>query len=135
MGIFNTAEMSKPIVIEKTRKTPYVCFDSDNGRLEIIGSLLPTNSIGFFDSIFSLSDEYIQNPKEKTVIKVQLEYFNTSSSKLLLQLFIKFEDLVTKGKEVYLEWHYEEEDIDMHDAGKTYEASIKLPTILVPIEE
>lgn len=127
--------MNTPIIIEKTRKTPYVFFDSSTGVLEMTGSLLPTNSVGFFNDIFKMVEDYLKNPAPKTTLKINLDYFNTSSSKLLLHMFIQFEALIPMGKEVYLEWHYDEEDLDMYDAGKTYEASIKLPTIIIPIEE
>lgn len=126
--------MSNPVIIEKTRKTPYVSFNLDSGLFEMRGSLLPTNSFGFFDAVFSLVDDYLKKPASKTEIKIELDYFNTSSSKLLLQFFMKFEILVAKGDEVYLHWRYETDDHDMLDAGKTYQASIKLPTIFEPIE-
>lgn len=126
--------MSTPIIIEKTQKTPYVSFDMDQGIFTMTGSLLPTNSFGFFDAIFSLVADYLKKPAAKTKINITLDYFNTSSSKLLLQMLIQFETLVTMGKEVYMYWYYDAEDLDMLDAGNTYQASIKIPTIISEIE-
>ena len=123
------------MIIERTRKTPYVSFDVEKGMLEITGSLLSTDSQGFFEGLFTFARDYIKTQPQKTVLKFTIEYFNTSSSKLLLNLLVQFEELLTMGKDVYLEWHYEEDDLDMYDAGKTYEASIKIPTQLIPFEE
>ncbi|MBI9066656.1 MAG: DUF1987 family protein [Salinivirgaceae bacterium] len=98
------------------------------------GSLLSTDSLGFFEGLFNMANDYIKSQPNKTLLKFNIEYFNTSSSKLLLNLLIQFEELLTMGKDVYLEWHYEEDDFDMYDAGKTYEASIKIPTQLIAFE-
>lgn len=125
--------MSNTLTIEKTTKTPYVFFDKQQGNLEIKGVSLPTNAIEFYTPLFQFIEEYLKKPQERTDIVFHFDYFNTSSSKILLQLLIRFESLLDMGKEVSLNWLYEEDDIDMLDAGKMYEASIKMPTILVPI--
>jgi hypothetical protein len=59
---------------------------------------------------------------------VGLEYFNTSSSKCLLDIFRKLESLSKSGKsEIKVIWLYEEEDEDMMEAGDDYKTIVKLP--------
>jgi hypothetical protein len=66
---------------------------------------------------------------------VQLEYFNTSSSKCILDLFKKLELVRATGNEVTVYWHYEADDEDMLEAGEDYQAIINLPFKMIQIEE
>lgn len=125
--------MSNTLTIQATKKTPYVSFDPNKGYLEIKGYSLPGESQEFFNPLFSAIDEYVKNPQAKTEIVFHIEYFNTSSSKLLLQMLTKFEILVSLGKEVAFSWLVDPDDEDMRDAGLTYEASINIPTTIVEI--
>lgn len=126
--------MSNAYIIDQTGKTPFVKFDQNQGVLEITGYSLPGNAQDFYAELFKLVDEYLKKPQPKTEIKIHVEYFNTSSSKILLQLFIKFEILSSVGKEVLFTWFYDEDDIDMHDAGLTYQNSVNIPTLVLPIK-
>jgi hypothetical protein len=65
---------------------------------------------------------------------VQLEYFNTSSSKCILDLFKKLEAVRTSGNEVTVFWHYEADDEDMLEAGEDYQAIINIPFKMIQIE-
>ena len=53
-------------------------------------------------------------------IKVNLEYFNTSVSKQLLDLFKTFEANLN-NKVINLTWLYEEGDDEMLESGEIYE--------------
>ena len=68
-------------------------------------------------------------------MNIQLEYFNTSSSKCLLDLFKKLENMSKAGREVVIEWHYEEDDEDMSEAGEDYQAIINVPFKMVMVQE
>ena len=119
------------LIIEGTPKTPRVDFSSEQGALEISGKSIPENSVEFYQPVYSWIDEYNQQPKKNTVIKIQLEYFNTSSSKCLLDIFRKLEALQKSGKsEVTVTWMYEEEDEDMMEAGEDYQTIVKIPFTL-----
>ena len=71
----------EPIIIEGTPKTPTVKFDSSEGVFEIKGRSIPENSIEFYKPLVDALDKYAGSPKSATNVNIQLEYFNTSSSK------------------------------------------------------
>ena len=77
------------ITIEGTPKTPTINFDIATGHLEIKGRSIPENSIEFYKPIVELLDRYAAKPQANTNVKIQLEYFNTSSSKCILDIFKK----------------------------------------------
>ena len=116
------------INIEGTPKTPRIVFSAEKGELEISGKSIPENSVEFYQPIYSWIDEYSQSPMKTTVVKIQLEYFNTSSSKCLLDIFRKLESLQKSGKsEVTINWLYEDEDEDMMEAGEDYQTIVRIP--------
>jgi len=79
--------------IKKTKTTPQIKFDKKSGVLEIFGRSIPENSSKFYEPILSWIDKYKSNPDNLTVLKIYLEYFNTSSSKYLYEIFKRFEEL------------------------------------------
>ena len=117
---------------EGSAKTPLVEFSS-NGELLLKGRSIPENSIEFYKPLIEWLESYSESPNSTTVISVQLEYFNTSSSKCILDVFKKLESV--SGSEITVKWHYEEDDEDMLEAGEDYEAIIDLPFEMIEVEE
>lgn len=125
----------EPISLEGTTKTPTIKFNANEGVMEIKGRSIPENSIDFYKPMVDWLDEYAKNPKEKTIVNIQLEYFNTSSSKCILDVFKKLE-AINKGKSnVIVNWYYEEDDEDMLEAGEDYESIIRVPFKMIEIVE
>lgn len=108
----------EPISIEGTTKTPTVKFDAGSGIIEIKGRSIPENSIEFYKPLVDWLEEYAKGPLDKTTVNVQLEYFNTSSSKCILDVFKKLEAIHKAKNEVVINWYYEEDDEDMLEVGK-----------------
>lgn len=124
------------ISIEGTPKTPTAKFDVDKGVIEIKGRSIPENSIEFYKPLIDWLDEYAKNPQKHTEVNVQLEYFNTSSSKCLLDIFKKLEAIHKSPQhDVIINWYYEEDDEDMLEAGEDYESIIRVPFKITEIVE
>jgi hypothetical protein len=125
----------EPIIIEGTPKTPTVEFNAEQGKVEIKGRSIPENSVEFYNPLIAWLEEYGNNAKEETQVNIQLEYFNTSSSKCILDVFKKLESLAKAGNNINVNWYYEEDDEDMLEAGEDYQSIIKLPFKMIEIEE
>lgn len=121
--------------LEGSAKTPSVNFNAETGVLELQGRSIPENSVEFYKPINEWIDAYGNNPKANTTVDVKLEYFNTSSSKCILDLFKQLEGLNGKGTEVHVNWYFEEDDEDMEEAGEDYEAIISLPFKMIEVDE
>lgn len=121
--------------LEGSAKTPTVNFNSENGTLELKGRSIPENSIEFYKPLNDWIDNYATSPKGATVVDVKLEYFNTSSSKCILDLFKQLEKLNQQNTEVSVNWYFEEDDEDMAEAGEDYQAIIDLPFKMIEVEE
>jgi len=122
------------IIIEGTPKTPSVHFDSTSGILQLKGRSIPENSIEFYKPLVEWLDEYASKPQPKTAVNIQLEYFNTSSSKCLLDLFKKLESMHKGGSDIMIKWYYEEDYEDMLEAGEDYQSIINIPFKMIEVE-
>ena len=118
----------KDILLEGTAKTPEVKFSIDPISMSLSGRSIPENSIEFYKPLLDWVDQSIQSHDEVVCISVKLEYFNTSSSKCLMDLFKRIEKAAPMAS---VDWYYEEEDEDMLEAGEDYDAIIDIPFRLI----
>jgi hypothetical protein len=115
------------IKIQGTEDTPKIILDAENEILEISGRSLPEDVSSFYEPVLNWLNEYSENPKKKTVFNFKLTYFNTASSKLLLDILMKLEEMHEKGQDVLIKWHYPEDDEDMAEAGEEYADIVDVP--------
>ncbi|MFW6100856.1 MAG: DUF1987 domain-containing protein, partial [Bacteroidota bacterium] len=101
--------------------------DKDNEIFEISGRSLPEDVSTFYEPILNWLDEYAEDPNGKTVFSFKLVYFNTASSKLLLDILMKLESLYENGNDVFIKWYYPEDDEDMQEAGEEYADIVDIP--------
>jgi len=120
------------IKIQGTEDTPKVTLDKEKEIMEISGRSLPEDVASFYEPILSWLDEYAQSPNKKTVFNFKLVYFNTASSKLLLDILMKLEEIHEAGHDVLIRWHYPEDDEDMEEAGEEYSDIVDVPFEQVP---
>jgi len=117
--------------IEKKANTPAVVFDPDKGHLKIEGRSIPENPGEFYDALIDWIKEYFSNPKNSTIFDLNLEYVNSGSSKYLLGLFRVIKEESTKGRNVTINWYYEEDDEAILSLGEHYKSSLKIPFNLI----
>ncbi len=115
------------IKIMGTDDTPTVTLDAAKEQFEISGRSLPEDVTAFYAPLLSWLDEYAGSPNAKTVFVFKLVYFNTASSKLLLDMLMKLEEIQSNGHEVLVKWCYPEDDEDMKDAGEEYADIVDVP--------
>ncbi|NLF41895.1 MAG: DUF1987 domain-containing protein [Bacteroidales bacterium] len=115
------------IKIKGTDDTPNVILDAENNIIEFSGRSLPEDVVTFYAPVIQWIEEYSKSPNSKTNIIFRLEYFNTASSKILLDILLKFEDILNDGHEVVVSWHYQEDDEDMLEAGEEYSEIVDIP--------
>lgn len=124
----------KLLILEGTNITPDISFDSETGKLSLKGRSIPENALEFYQPIFEWLDNYLEAPKSKTVVYVQFDYFNTSSSKCILDVLKRIDKVDEAGHDVLIKWYYDENDEDMMEAGEDYSALLNSPFELLVIE-
>ncbi len=103
-------------------ETPDISLNPILGRLEFSGKSLPEDSDTFFKPVLAWIDEYLAYPVPNTEIEIKLDYFNTSTSLVLMKVFNKFQE----KENVVVRWYHLPEDEDMLESGKEFEVLSKL---------
>ncbi len=107
--------------IEKTKFTPEIMFDSSLRVLNIKGESYPENTSAFYKPVFKWIKEYFSDvSKEKTIVNIELYYFNSSSSKVLMNLFEELDNAAEKGGKIAVNWIYDPEDEDSLEFGEEF---------------
>ena len=120
--------------LEGSAKTPTIDFNQETGVLELRGRSIPENSTEFYKPVFEWLDAYIDAPSANTEFAFKLQYFNTSSSKCILDVLRKLEKLHINGNKVVVNWFYEEDDEDMKEAGENYQRIVSVPIQLTLLD-
>ena len=115
------------IKILGTDDTPSVILDKKSNVFEFSGRSMPEDSGLFYEPIVEWFDDYSIHPNQETVISFKLIYFNTASSKLILDILSKLEEIYSKGNSVLVKWYYPDDDEDMQEAGEEYSDILNLP--------
>jgi len=123
------------LTIKATEFTPGINFQSD-GNLNIFGVSRPEDVIKFYivpiswlknfiKYIFSKADNNLDTPNVNLTFKMR--YFNSASSKSILQILDLICQINNKGIAVNINWYYDEADEQMLEDGEDLSDAVDLP--------
>lgn len=117
------------IYIEHTFHTPEVYFDMEEHKLHIVGKSYPEDASRFYEPVVAWLEGNIFEIKDKFSVEFQFDYFNTSSSKYILRIFLILEDFKKAHPEVALSiiWKYHPNDEEMMESGQEYQQFVTIP--------
>ncbi len=119
------------LIIEGTEDSPQITLDLNANIMEISGRSLPEDVNTFYEPTLSWIEEYSKNPMPSTTFNFKLTYFNTASSKIILDILTQFEEMIEEGHQVLVRWHFPDEDEDMQEAGEEYADMVDVPFEMV----
>lgn len=118
--------------IQGSNKTPSVDF-LVNGDLKIEGRSIPENSHEFYKPLVDWVDEWQTSLPLVIKLTVKLEYINTSSSKVILDLFKRLDGFHSlKKADTEIIWMYDYDDDDSRDEGYNYKSELTVPFLIKP---
>ena len=112
--------------IQATKSSPEILLNPE-GMIRIRGRSIHENMFEFFKPVEDWVNEYIKSPADVTCVDMSLEYFNSASAKLLIQLFQKISHVQLKNKKFIINWYYEEGDEDIFERGEYFSSVLKIP--------
>jgi hypothetical protein len=122
------------LVIAKTDDTPEIDFNPGTKEMKISGRSLPEDVTTFYSPVLAWLDELEETPSGAFKFIVSLEYFNTASSKLILDILMRLEDIHTGGSNtIEIIWNYDKRDTDMEEAAEEYSELVEVPFQIVGI--
>ena len=106
--------------MDATKYTPEIDLDPEKGIIEIRGKSYPENTFEFYEPVMNWLEEYFENPKEPTIVNLEIIYFNSSSSKWFFDLFDFLEEQAQNGHKIIINWIYDEENDVAEEAGEDF---------------
>jgi hypothetical protein len=104
------------LIIPFVKDCPYypsVNFNAGTGICEIKGESYMEETYRFFEPLISWIKQYITEVKKPLTMNFKLHYFNTNSSRLILDLLDVIRNYRDNGGKVSVNWYYDSKDPDM----------------------
>lgn len=118
-------------IIEASKTTPKVHFDPNSNTFEIEGRSLPENALSFYAPVLQWLKKYSDNPNTETVLNFKIDYFNTPSTKQILDIFKLVDLILARGSKTKVNWYHKVDDDDMKEVGREYAGFVKTPIELI----
>lgn len=109
------------LFIKARYNTPEIKFDAKSGNLRISGRSHPENADIEFEIVIDWIKRYTKSPNSKTTFEIDLEYFNSTSAKVLIIILGSLIKIKNKT-DLKIKWFYYDED--------TYETAFDFQEII-----
>ncbi len=108
----------------KTKSSPEIDFNPDTHILKIKGESYPENTTEFYIPILDWIVAYLEESYNRKIILIlELIYFNSSSSKIFLDIFDLLDE--TENDKIIVNWIHDAEDEAMEEYGEEFQEDIK----------
>ncbi len=131
------------LILPATDYTPKITFMADTGIFEISGVSRPEDVAGFYEEPLKWLGDF-----ENAVLKsenryeiqdlsfsIKMSYFNSSSSKYIIQLLRHVKNLNDQGLNITVDWYYEEGDEKMMEDGEDLAEAVELEFNYIEMED
>ncbi|MCQ2251228.1 MAG: DUF1987 domain-containing protein [Bacteroidales bacterium] len=113
---------------------PSVDFEVATGRCEIAGESYLEETTKFYTPIFEWIKEYTETIKGPLTFDFKLSYFNTSSSKCLVDILDMLKKYQKSGGQVTVNWYYEDSEEELEEV-EDFIMETGLDINKIPLEE
>ncbi|RFC53780.1 DUF1987 domain-containing protein [Brumimicrobium aurantiacum] len=117
----------KEFELEASAKTPKINFNAQTGKMLIEGRAISEPEDGFWEPVLKWFYAYATTPYSMTQITFNLDYFNISSSKQILFLLYKLNEIHESGLETEVIWKFSNDDFEMKEAGLDFSCVVNVP--------
>jgi len=115
--------------ITESKSTPKIDFNIESHIHNIKGESYPENSSTFYEPIIEWIENYLEEvDTQKIVFNIELIYFNSSSSRVLMDIFDMLDEACGEGKNIIVNWFYDEEDEALEEYGEEFAEDIEYLT-------
>jgi len=110
---------------------PTVKFNATSGKLLIEGESYLEDTRAFYLPLIKWVESFVKVTKIPVILDVDLSYYNTSSSKHILEILYLLKEFENRGGSVTVNWHYTDDDADIEEEIEDFELESGLKINLV----
>jgi hypothetical protein len=125
------------LIIEAVPNSPYypeVVMDGETGVCEIRGESYMEEAYKFYLPLLKWLKDFTLEEKKPVILNIKLTYFNTNSSRLLLDILDILKKYVDIGGLVTVNWYYEPDDPDVLEEVEDFKIETGLNINLQPLQ-
>lgn len=116
------------VFIDGTQYTPEITLDPA-GIIKFSGKSYPENTFDFYQPVIDWLEEYFStDTPAKTLVNMEIVYFNSSSSKLFFDMFDLMEEASTDHA-LEVNWIFDPENESAQEAGEDFRDDFERLTI------
>ncbi|GEO81836.1 DUF1987 domain-containing protein [Pararhodospirillum oryzae] len=114
------------ISIAATLRSPKISFDFTHNKFNISGESYPENVSEFYSPLIKEMEAYLSSVVNADIeFCFELIYFNSSTAKILLELFDMLDEAAHRGNRVDITWTYEVDDDNLKELGQEFGADLQ----------
>lgn len=113
--------------IEGTQSTPAIFCNVAEGAIEMRGDSYPENSFELFTPVLDWIEQYIAQERRPLQLRLYLLYLNTSSVKVMMDIFDLLNDAHAQGREVAVEWFYDPQNERVAELAEEFREDCEFP--------
>lgn len=114
------------LLLDKTEDTPHLSFAADSGVFEMAGRSLPEDAYSFYRPVNEWLEKFVLNSgRGNVIVKIHLDYFNSSSGRYLLEMFAIMQN--SKSVEFSIQWYADADDELMIEKGEELKSLVRVP--------
>jgi len=109
---------------KKTTSTPYVLVDEEKNYMKLEGRSFHENVVDFFQEIDDWLDNYLASDFAVFTFDCEMNYFNSSTAKLLLNLIMKMDKHASSQKKIIVNWISTESNAIVIECGEDFQEEV-----------
>lgn len=110
---------------------PTIKLDAQTGICEISGESYLEETVSFYQQVLDWLKEYMTQIKKSITFNFMLNYFNTNSSRSILNILKLLKTYKDSGGKVQVNWYYQDGDVDMLEEVEEYTTDTGLEISLI----
>ena len=119
------------LTLTATPSSPSVTTNAIEDTLEMRGDSYPENSFDFFAPVLGWVETYLSESDRPLRVELHLLYLNTSSVKVMMDLFERLEEAHGEGREVSVNWYYEADNGRIAELAEEFKEDCSFPFEIV----
>ena len=117
--------------IDATDRSPKVILDRQESVLMIEGRSYPEEGMDFFDPIVMRFRSLQESENPIRTIHIRLEYYNSSTTKALAELFTALERSAKNGNEAKVIWEFEQDDDGIQEDITMFQETLEIYSFIL----
>lgn len=120
------------LFIQGTQSSPTIRGDWEKGTLYMEGDSYPENSFELFADMITWTNQFLKETDRPLTLELSLLYLNTSSIKIMMDLFDAMEEAFLNGqRSMTVNWYYDEENERVAELAEEFKEDCTFPFSIV----